>query len=37
MKTAYKVGKIPEVKSEYFIGKGIKNDFDTGVYSSKDY
>lgn len=37
MKTVYKAGKIPEVKSEFYIGKGIKNDFDTGVYSSKEY
>lgn len=37
MKQAEKVGKIPEVKSEYFIGKGIKNEFDTGLYSSKEY
>lgn len=37
MKVADKTGKIPEVKQEFYIGKGIKNDFETGVYTSKEY
>jgi hypothetical protein len=37
IKVGDKTGKVPEVKTNYYIGKGITNDFDTGVYTSKDY
>jgi hypothetical protein len=37
LKIADKTGKIPEVKQEFYIGKNIKNDFRTKVYTSKDY